>query len=303
MIRNAFFAVFVMLLVTHPSNARELEIELVHDGETRRAEVILPDRRLSGDPAPAILALHGGGGTPRRVRRYTGFSLSERGWVEIYPEGLDNQWNDGRVGADDRPLRDADDVGFLKALVNRLASDGLVDPARVYLTGASNGGMMTMRMACDAPDLVAGASVVIASWPVGLVCASDKPIPVMLLHGTDDELIRYDGGRVVARRGKDRGAVLSGGETLRIWAMRNRCAESRKSTLPDLDPNDKTRVYQRVYIDCTAPLTHFIVEGGGHTWPGRPDRWLVRAFLGRSSQDINLTAEIERFFLGLDAPR
>jgi len=62
-------------------------------------------------------------------------------------------------------------------------------------------------------------------------------------------------------------------------------------------------VHRRVYQNCAAPLTHFIVEGGGHTWPGRNDRWLLRQFLGRTSQDIDLSNEIEAFFLGADASR
>jgi polyhydroxybutyrate depolymerase len=301
MIRPILFAVAV--LTAAPAAAVELEIEFEHDGVTRYAEVVVPDQRFDGDPGPAILTLHGEGGSPRRVRRYTNFGFAQRGWVEIYPAALDRNWNDGRVGADGQPLRTTDDAGFLRALIERLAGDGLVDPTRIYVSGASNGGMMTMRLACDAPDLVAGAAIAIASWPVGLDCASDRPIPTLILHGTEDELIGFDGGAVVPERDADRGAVLSGPATLTIWATRNRCGGFREFALPDLDPEDGTRVTRRVYQDCAAPLTHFIVEGGGHTWPGRKDRWLLRQFLGRTSQDMDLSNEIESFFLGADASR
>ncbi len=301
MIRPALFALAV--LAAAPAAAVELEIEFEHDGVTRYAEVVVPDQRFDHGPGPAIMALHGGGGSPRRARRYTDFELAQRGWVEIYPAALNRNWNDGRVGGDGQPLRLTDDVGFLRALIERLAGDGLVDPNRVYVSGASNGGMMTMRLTCDAPDLAAAAAIAIASWPVGLDCATNQPIPVMILHGTADELIGYDGGSVVPQRDPDRGAVLSGPETLEIWAARNRCDGFQELALPDLDPADGTQVHRRVYQNCAAPLTHFIVEGGGHTWPGRKERWLLRQFLGRTSQDMDLSNEIEAFFLGADASR
>lgn len=298
MIRTAAFA--FSLLFAIPAVAEEQTLEIEHDGEMRRAEIVTPEHRSSGDPAPAILVLHGGGGSPRRVKRYTRHRLADRGWVEIYPSGLDRQWNDGRVGADGKPLRTADDVGFLGKLINSLAADGLIDRNRVYVSGVSNGGMMAMRLACDAPDLAAGAAIIIASWPVGLDCAASNPLPAMFLHGTEDQLIRYGGGCIVSQKDKDRGSVLSAGKTLEIWAARNRCNGMNETATPDVDPEDGTRVNLRVYSGCAAPLSHYIVEGGGHTWPGRPDRWLMRTFLGRTSQDLDLTAEIERFFIQLD---
>jgi len=293
----------VCLLLAGPAAAAEFDVEIKHDGATRRAEVIAPDRPADAEPAPAILVLHGGGGSPRRARRYTDFTFAQKGWVEVYPAGLDREWNDGRVGADGRHLRPADDVGFLRALIARLAADGLVDPARVYVSGASNGGMMTMRLACDAPDLVAGAAIVIASWPVGLECASDRPIPALFLHGTEDPLVPYKGGRVVSDGGKDRGSVLSAAETLAIWSARNRCGVYREIALPDNDPSDGTHVNRRVYEGCAAPLVQYVVEGGGHTWPGRPNRPLLGLLLGPTSQDMDLSAEVTSFFLALDAAR
>jgi polyhydroxybutyrate depolymerase len=38
-----------------------------------------------------------------------------------------------------------DDLGFLGALIRRLAHDYSIDPKRVYVTGISNGAMMSYR--------------------------------------------------------------------------------------------------------------------------------------------------------------
>ena len=128
-----------------------------HDGEPRRFDVEYP---AGPRPAPAVGVLHGGAGTPNRMRRIAQFTLHERGWVEIYPEGIGREWNDGRTGADGKPLSRTDDLGFRRAIIDRRAAEGLVDPARVFFTGVSNGGAMTLRVICQAPDLVAGAVVV-----------------------------------------------------------------------------------------------------------------------------------------------
>ena len=149
----------ILMLVTFalPANAA-VKREIVHDGETRRFYIEFP---AGPRPAPAVVVLHGGGGNARKMRRITTFTLNERGWVEIYPEGIDRQWNDGRVGTDGKPLRQTDDLGFLRAMIDQLASEGLIDPKRVFFSGVSNGGAMTLRIICQAPDLVAGAVVVI----------------------------------------------------------------------------------------------------------------------------------------------
>jgi len=145
-------AAALSLLVAWPAAAEMREIR--HDGETRRFYVEAP---LGSRPAPAVVVLHGGAGNPHQMRRITNIELEKRGFVEIYPEGLDDRWNDGRVLDDGKLLHDADDVGFLRAMIDQLADEGLVDRRKVYFTGASNGGAMTLRMVCEAPELVAGA--------------------------------------------------------------------------------------------------------------------------------------------------
>ena len=73
--------------------------------------------------------------------------LAEReGFIVVCPEGIENNWNDGRVNERNRAhIEDIDDVGFLRALIQQLGMTHNVDPDRIYVTGASNGGMMSLR--------------------------------------------------------------------------------------------------------------------------------------------------------------
>ena len=75
---------------------------------------------------------------------------------------------------------------------------GTTDPERLYLIGVSNGGMMALRMLCEAPDPFAGIATVIASMPeaVGAACRPRPPLSVIMLNGTADPLIPYGGGEL-----------------------------------------------------------------------------------------------------------
>lgn len=287
-------AALILVMSALPAVAGMRQIE--YGGETRRFYVEFP---AGPRPAPAVVVLHGGAGTPNRMRRITNFALDERGWVEIYPEGIDRQWNDGRTGANGKPLRKTDDLGFLRAMLEQLASEGLIDPARVFFTGASNGGAMTLRVLCQAPELAAGAAVVIMNQPVGMDCPDGPPVPLMFILGAADPLVPFNGGPITVMGRKDRGSVLPAGDTLARYALRNRCGAWEEIAITDHFPDDGTRVRLRVYRGCAQPLRQYIIDGGGHTWPGNRNRRWVQKLLGRTSRDISATFEIETFFTDL----
>jgi polyhydroxybutyrate depolymerase len=292
---RTLLAALLLMSLALPAAAAS-KIEIVHDGETRRFYVEYP---AGPRPAPAIVVLHGAASNPNQMRRLAQFALHERGWVEIYPEGIARQWNDGRTSADGKPLHRGDDLGFLRAMLDRLASEGLIDPARVFFTGVSNGGAMTLRVICQAPDLVAGAAVVIMNQPAGMDCPDGPPVPLLFIHSADDPLIPFAGGPVMVPSKSDRGRVLSAGETLARYALRNRCGAWEEIAITDHFPNDGTRVRLHTYRGCAQPLFQYIIDGGGHTWPGnRNHRW-VQKLLGRTSLDISATFEIETFFTDL----
>ncbi len=274
-------------------------LTFAHDGIERSA---ILDAAPDLADAPLLVALHGGIGSAGYIRRRANVTLARRGWAVLWPEAVDD-WNDGRVDSAGRPFSRIDDVGFLRALVGALAAQGLVDPERVYFAGPSIGGMMTLRMLCDAPELVAGVAIAIASAPEGLDCPPGPPRPVLYMHGTDDEIVPEGGGRVAGNflLARDRGRTIPVAETLEALAERNRCEGFEQVALPDRDTEDGSRVLRRDYVGCAAPLRHFVVEGGGHSWPGMRRSAMGELIIGATNQDISATAEIERFFSTIDA--
>lgn len=287
------FALLLSLLAV-PASAETRT--LLHDGRERSYIAEFP---ASAAPAPAIIVLHGGRGSGRQVQRYTDFDLTGRGFVELYPDGIDSHWNDGRAALDGAPLGSVDDVGFLLAMIDSLAAEGRVDPARVFVTGISNGGAMSQRLICHVPGRIAGAAIVAMNFPVGLDCPPGQPVPVLFLLGSADPLVPWGGGRVAPGRDIDRGSVRPAEETLGFYAARNGCAGMAETTLPDADPGDGIRILFREGRGCAAPFGAFIAEGGGHTWPGARDVRLLARIVGPTARDISATAEISAFFAAL----
>jgi polyhydroxybutyrate depolymerase len=291
-------AIVLMLLPALAAAAAE-ERTLSHDGRDRRYIVEFPD---APGPRPAVFVFHGAGGTAERVRGYTDLSLSEQGWVEVYPDAIGRLWSDGRASLAGGALRRGNDLGFVRALVAELVAEGRVDPDRIFFAGPSNGGAMTMLVLCQAPELAAGAVVAIMTQPVGLDCPPGRPVPLMIVLGTHDPLVPFGGG-VIRIRGRDRGGVRSADETLAFYAERNRCGGAADRILADRDPDDETRVRLVEYRSCAAQLFAFIIEGGGHSWPGADVPPLVDRFLGRTSRDISATEETEGFLRRLAGER
>jgi polyhydroxybutyrate depolymerase len=184
-------ALLLIMLLWSPLMAQE-RLVLQHDGKVR---TVLIDAAPNVRNAPLMIALHGGIGGPQFIRRRAAVTLPRRGWVVAWP-AADGEWNDGRRRPNGVPYNRADDVGFLRALVARLAQQGLVDPNRVFVGGISLGGTMALRVVCEAPDLVRGAAVALAALPVGLDCPPYGAVPLLLLHGTSDSIMPPRGGRI-----------------------------------------------------------------------------------------------------------
>ena len=276
---------------------------LHHAGAARGYLVYAPSAsRGRGALPPVLIVLHGGGGQARQIMAFTRFnSIAEReGFVVLYPQGLDRGWNDGREfqGRD----TNRDDVGFLLAMVNDVERQGIrLDRAAVAVTGISNGGFMAMRMACDAAGEIVGIAAVAATMPeeIGTRCRPARPVPVLVINGTDDPLVPYQGG-VVRAFGRNRGVIWSTERTVEFWAGVNGCSGAARSVaLPDRDPSDGTMTIRHDYQGCPrAPVTLLEVKGGGHTWPGA-SQYLPTALVGRVSRDFHASEAIATFFKSL----
>ncbi|MBN1674820.1 MAG: hypothetical protein JXR37_27490, partial [Kiritimatiellae bacterium] len=282
------------------------EGSLTHDGLTRTYRLYIPASRDEAVPAPLLMALHGGLGDAERMEQLTQRTfnaLADRdGFVVVYPEGIERHWNDGRRNVSYRAHKEKiDDVGFLCALIDRLVSEWNADPARIYMTGASNGAMLTQRFAFEHAERVAAIAPVMGTIPLDLVgtCEPAAPVPVLIINGTDDPLVPWAGGEIGTQRRKI-GKGVSIPEAVQFWATRNGCAaQPETALLPDACPEDGTRVKRDIYRARTgdADAVLYTIEGGGHTWPGGW-QYLSERLVGRTCRDIDACELIWAFFRG-----
>ena len=254
-------------------------------------------------PTALVLALHGGHGNARKMERLTALNtLADReGFLVAYPEAVEGNWNDGRGIPEYRSHREGiNDVAFLTALIRELRRAWAVAPDRVYVTGVSNGAMMCLRMACEAPGEIAAAAAVVGSLPENLsrTCRPSRPIPILMINGTDDPLVPWQGGYVHFRRQK-LGRVLSVSDTVALFRAANRCTGTPAATeIPDRF-DDGTKVLRRSFGSCSqgSRVVLYEIRGGGHNWPGTPlhgPGFLV----GRTSREIDASRVIWDFFNG-----
>lgn len=285
--------------------ARSLKERVRHEGIPRTYHIYLPEGFNQQKSLPLVLALHGGGGTGRKFDQVLAQGqfktiANQRGVILVFPDGMNRQWSDGRTQHLKRN-KSYDDVGFLSKVIDKMIEDYGVDAQRVYVTGISNGGFMSVRLALDLSDKIAAIAPVTAQLPLALQDKTPKhPISVMIVNGTEDPIVPYQGGHVrLFKFGRSRGEILSTADTIEHFRLRNEChSRPQKTSLPDTDPNDGTRVEMEKYIDCAdqTEVTLVRVIGGGHTWPGGA-QYLKPKLIGRVSKDINASAMIIDFFL------
>jgi polyhydroxybutyrate depolymerase len=246
-----------------------------------------------------VIALHGhyANGPGQEVLSHLAEVADDGCFLAVFPDGIARSWNDAR-GVGGAAEEKIDDIGFIALLIDRLIADHGADPSQIYLAGMSNGAMMSHTAACALSDRIAGFAAVAGNLPEALAssdrCAAARPMTVLLFAGTEDPLVPFGGGSVARSHGR----VLSAEASAAFWAARSRCdGDPERAELPDRDPEDGTRIRTVAWRRCELgqEVALYIIDGGGHTWPGGwpyLGRWLV----GRTSRELDASVEIWREF-------
>jgi predicted peptidase len=117
----------------------------------------------------------------------------------------------------DRPVAEA-----VQGLVRHLAAEGLIDPQRLYVTGASLGGYATYGLLKVQPQWWACAVPLCGDpSPVGLDLAALKDQPLWVFHGAQDPRVKVKGDRALVAKLKAMGSGVRyteyADEGHRIW--------------------------------------------------------------------------------------
>lgn len=270
------------------------------DGFDRSYLVHVPATASADVPAPVLFVYHGAEQPTAHMRALAGIEqfADPQGYITVYPEGVQLGWAVGSITGPD--LAGVDDVRFTRAMLVALSASLNIDPARVFATGFSNGAMFTHKLGCDGADVISAIASVGATMlqNVAEMCAPVRPISTLFLHGTEDISFPWDG-----RVGDPLLVLMGAEETLTTWAEISACDPGPSiESLPDISA-DATTVELREFGGCSAGarLAFYVINGGGHTWPGSPNPLPASTF-GRTSQDITASREIIEFFDAVGGP-
>ncbi|MEM8792808.1 MAG: hypothetical protein AAGE80_14400 [Pseudomonadota bacterium] len=216
----------------------------------------------------------------------------------LYPLAFEGRWSlfpgiKGAVLEDRTPI---DDVGFVLKLVQTMIEDGIADPNRIYLQGLSDGAIMTFRLLCiaDSP-FAAGAPVIGFMREEHLEdCSQDLPPPILVIAGTLDRILPYDGWLYTT------GRYISVPETMEFWRKRYGCTEQTSTTLKDIAPDDQSTVTRVDWTGCSreGAIRLYRVEGGGHQAPSfsPPASEWAKTRAGPRNRDIETANHVWSFF-------
>jgi polyhydroxybutyrate depolymerase len=265
----------------------------IESGGVARTALFVQHRRLKKARRPLVIVLRGGREKANRLRRIFGLEEMARssGPVLVYPDPLGGRWSDAPGSEASR------DAAFVHDLIAKLVADGIADRRKILLIGISSGGVPALRLACDDANAFAAVAAVITGMPADLAaaCKPSRPLPFLMIAGTADPVIPYQGGK--ANLPDDKGEFLSADATLAIFAKAAGCGEGRATTaFPDRGPRDGTRAYLDKLNGCKAPVELVRIEGGGHAIPGHSSASGVDSARGPRNLDLDGAKFIWEFF-------
>lgn len=259
----------------------------------------IPSYYKPGDKLPLMLALHGSGSNAlsqlyesnmEELAEQEGFIVVAPNSVAIHADATLSsvgntlstigrsdmsflRWN--ATPDDPQNMYGVDDVKYLSDLIDRFVDYGYVDPDRVYASGLSHGAFMSLRLALEVPEKIAGVGVV-AGLLVDKFAAMDPTgqVKLVFVQGTADPVVPMEGlAYDMDRDGKlDYYYAWSLDDTI-DWFIEKygiSVADISSSKIPDTNTTDYCTIDRYAYVDAdgNTPIVKYIVNNGGHTWPG-----------------------------------
>lgn len=251
-----------------PTPSVRVDKTLIVDGRQRSYTLVLP---AGLDPqgtarAPMVIAMHGGGGNAAQFENSSQLTskAGDAGYAVMYPNGTSggsglNTWNGGGCCAY-AVANQVDDVNFIRQAIIDATTQHKIDPARVYATGHSNGGIMAYRLACELSDRIAAIAPNAAAHMMNS-CVPARPVPVLHMHSRLDTNVPIAGGVGTGVSGV---AFPSLDSAMSRWVTLNGCASP-----PTVDVQ-AGRYTRSIWSGCQAGATVelYVSDDGGHAWPG-----------------------------------
>lgn len=220
----------------------------------------------------------------------------------MYPNGYQGNWNDCRTAAT-YPARaeNIDDLALVRALITRFQRSHGIDPAQAFAAGYSNGGQLIVRLAAEMAGTFAGLAAIAATRPTAdnFSCTGPgTPVPMLLIAGTNDPIVPYEGGVISLFGLQPRGTARSARDTGAYFAQQNGLGAGATERVLVGSAASSTSMIETSFIQVDRlPMILYTIVNGGHVIPG-PTTSFPR-LVGPSNRDFDATAVIWQFFAEL----
>jgi polyhydroxybutyrate depolymerase len=260
---------------------------LVSSGVKRRYLLHVPKSYNPSVATPLVVSIHGYAEWPAHQMQISRWNelADKNGFIVVYPCGTNFPLRWHTHGAPGSPTDPMLDVTFIAELIDHLAREYNIDPARIYANGLSNGGGMSFVLSCELSERIAAVGLVSGAYLYPWdACHPARPVPAIVFHGTDDPIVPFRGGPSRAFN-IPFPAIPQWVEAL---ANRHGCDAAPQV----LSTTGEASVVK--YTNCAADVVFYTIAGGGHAWPGGVA--IPEFIVGHTTQDIDATALMWEFF-------
>lgn len=239
---------------------------LQHQLQWRNYKIHIPPTYTSLSSIPLVIALHGGGHNADTMEYISNLSLKadSSNFIVVYPNGRSflglRTWNAGTC-CGPAVTYNVDDVGFIMKMLNKLKSQYNIDTNRIYVTGASNGGMLAYRLACEKGHLFAAIAPVATTMVTTISCTPLRTVPILHIHSLPDTRVPYTGGYGTGYAGVYMPPIDS---VMDVWANIDSCQGTWNVVF------NHNGVVGKGWSNCSncSEVYVYTTSDGGHSWPG-----------------------------------
>ena len=271
-----FIYIIALICLCYSANSQTDSIFV--QGTYRTFILHLPDGYNENVDYPLVFNMHGLGSNAFEQQLYSQFDVIAdiEDFIVVYPDAVNNSWD----------LFGTTDLNFISNLADTIRSRYSTNDC-LFFMGMSQGGFISYKFACEFPEHPTAIAVVTGNMTIPLQnsCDAQGGTPVMHFHGTEDQLVIYNGSF----------GIPPVEEAIQWWADADGCNPDPDITaIPDINTNDGSTVEKYYYNECSDhhEVILYKVTGGGHTWPGA---FPIQSF-GNTNQDINASELIGDFF-------
>lgn len=281
---------------TYNKKRRVIEV----NGIERTYFIHLPKNFDYSKKYPVVFVFHGYGDFPKLIEFYTGWSskADKENFIAVYPQGTNDAEErqlsfNGHLCCNPALRNNVDDIAFFENLRDEVIKRYNGKSDEIFVTGFSNGGFMTNRLASEVPEKIAAAAPVGATT-IGRATANrddfaklnspNSPIPILIINGKKDASVKFEGGFNQAKTFEAKPAK----DSFAFWSNANNCSEEISEKR-----NEKTQSTHLSKACANNTKTEFIaLDDIAHAWPG--GRQFVWANL--TGKHLNATDKIWDFF-------